>query len=587
MNSKTTWSYIAIVAVLFAFIFFVEQPFRKKLNASRATNIFPGFNSAAANRIEIRRAGELIQAERTNNSWQLISPLIYPAAGSHIEKLLQSLTELNWQTQITAAELKDRPKAQEEFGFATPAASLTVQQGGASVNLLVGTNTPVGEQVYVQIVGSAGIYVIDSEFLKLLPHSANDWRDPFLFRFSGPINTIKSRSGNKTFTLVHTNNSWRLPQARADNKKISELLEKTAEIHVAKFETDDPQAALDQFGLQTPEMELVFAFDTNILATLQVGKSPTNDPAVVFAKIQNHIVRVATGTLNEWRGSYTNFVDRRLVNLSPDEVTQIDVRGGNAFSLLRKNGSWKLADAPSFPVDSDLVREVLTLLSKVEVDIEKDVVTDFASYGLEPPALAYTLRAAGSSNSAAQIHFGTNQTGKIFVRRLDEYSDTVNSIQPEAYNYLPQAAWQFRDRQIWRFASNEVVSVTVQQKGKERKMVRNSTGEWSFASGSQGVINTFALDEALYRLGELKAVFWVSPDEKDPARYKIKETDHRIFLDVRRSDKIETLSLEFGDFSEYGGNLYTAITMNGARMIFEFPWPLFFEVQEVLKVSPK
>ncbi|MEO5802742.1 MAG: DUF4340 domain-containing protein [Verrucomicrobiota bacterium] len=593
MNSKTTWTYLAIAAALFAFIFFVEHPLREKLNASRTTKIFPGFISASANRIEVRRAGEDIRVERTHDSWVLTKPLSYRAATAPIQTLLHELAELNWQAQITAAELKDRPNVQEEFGFASPAATLlTVQQSGLNFNLLIGTNTPVGEQVYVQVVGRAGVYVIDSEFLKLLPRSANEWRDQTLLRFSAPINTIKTRSGSKVFTLLHTNGSWRMttPPARADNAKLEELLKKTAALQVAKFETDDPKADLESFGLQTPEMELVFAFDTNILATLLVGKSPTNEPSVVFAKIQNqnHIFRVAADALSDWRRSHTNFVDRHLVNLPPTGMTQIDVRGENTFSLQRDNSVWKMAGTNNFPVDSDLVREILVSLGKIEVNIEKDVVADFTAYGLAPPALEYTLKTAGAlSNSVvALIHFGTNQPGKFFVRRLDEYSDTVSSIQPEQYHLLPQAPWQFRDRRIWSFASNEVMSVTVQQKGKERKLIRNAAGHWSFAPGSQGSINTFTLDEALYRLGDLKAVFWVSPDEKNPERFGFKGADHRIWLEVKRDGKIETLSLEFGDYSEFGTR-YTATMSNGARMIFEFPWPLFFEVENILTIESK
>lgn len=433
MNSKTTWTYVAIAAALLAFIFFVEHPLRIKLNAARSTKIFPGFKSTSATRVTVKRSGEEILAERTNNSWRLTKPLVYPAAAAHVEKLLQAVTELNWQTQITASELKDHPKAQEEFGFASPTAtSLAVQQDDTILNLLVGTNTPVGEQVYVRVVGSPEIYVIDSEFLKLMPHSVNDWRDTTLLRFSKPIDTIKSRSGNKGFTLMHTNGSWRMPQARADNSKINELLQKTAALRVEKFEIDDP-TDLDLFGLQTPEMELTFASGTNILATLQVGKSPTNDPSVVFAKLQNqdHVFRVTNSVLAEWSAPAANFVDRHLVNFPTNAVKRIEVRGQEVFSLQSDKGAWTVEGKPNFPVDSDLVRDVLDLISRAEVEIEKDVVTDFASYGLAAPALEYTLKQTPASNSViAQIDFGTNQSGKVFVRRLDEYPDTVNSIHP-------------------------------------------------------------------------------------------------------------------------------------------------------------
>jgi len=256
--------------------------------------------------------------------------------------------------------------------------------------------------------------------------------------------------------------------------------------------------------------------------------------------------------------------------------------------LQRFGNSWAITNAPALPIDSELVRNVLKLFSRAEVDLEKDPVTDFAPYGLGSPALEYTLRMAQApSNSAvAQIIFGTNQPGKVFVRRLDEYPDKVSSIQPDIFKRLPQASWQFRDRQIWNFSSNEVVSVTIHQNGQERKIIRNGKGNWTFAAGSQGSLNTLAFDESLYRLGELKAVFWISQDEKNLDRFDFKTTDHRILIEIKRGEKIETLSLEFGGFSEFGTR-YAATISNGKRSVFEFPWPLFFEVQESLSIPQK
>lgn len=588
MNSKTTWSCVAIAGILFAFIYYVERPLRQQVVLEQSTKIFPGFDPKAATHIEILRAGQWeIQAERTNHSWRLTSPLTYPAANGAIEKLLQTLADLSWRAHIGAGELKDRPKAQEEFGFAAPVARLLIQHGNSVLNLQVGTNTAVGEGVYLQIVGDAGVYVADQAFLKFLPASADDWRDTAVFHFSKPINSIKTRAGNKGFTLVRTNGSWRLPQARADSHKVETLLKKTAALQVAKFQTDDPKADLDVFGLQTPDMELVFASDTNILAALQVGKSPTNDPAHVFTKLQNesHVFLVGTETLADWRSSYTNFIDRGLVNIASNAVTEIEVRGKDRFVLQRTRLGWSVAGATNFTVDAALVGDVFNLLSRVEVDIEKEVVTDFPFYGLEPAALSYTLRnsSAASNSVLAQIEFGTNQPGKVFVRRLDEFPETVKSIHPEQFARLPQASWQFRDRQIWSFSAADVVSVSIQQKGKQRKLVRNGKGEWSFAAGSQGILNPFSFDEALFRLGGLRAVFWIAQESQDQDHFGFKEAAHRISLEVKVAEQLKTFLLEFGGFSEFGTR-YAATSVDGIRTVFEFPWPLFFEVQDSLTI---
>jgi hypothetical protein len=499
---------------------------------------------------------------------------------------------LRWQIHITASELKDRPKAQEEFGFG--AGSLTIEQKDSIlVNLLIGAKTPVGNQVYLQVVGGDGVYVVDAAFLDFLPQSANDWRDTTLLQIPNSLNVIKARSGNKGFTLVRTNNSWRMTspqQAHADAEKVADLLKQTAALRVTKFETDEPQADLESFGLQNPDMEISFANGTNNLVTLQIGHSPTNDPTQVFARLQNenHIVRIPRAPLEIWRSSPSNFVDRRIVTTPLDGVSQIEVHGENSFTLQRNADAWSIPDLPDFPVDSGLVREVLLQFNRAEVNLEKDVVTDFTSYGLAPPALEYTLRTNNilTNSVIAAIDFGTNQAGKIFERRLDEYPDVVNSVSSETFHRLPTVSWQFRDRQIWSFTTNQVMSVTIQQKGAERKIIRGARGEWKFAPGSQGILNPFSFDESLYRLGDLKAVFWIARGEETRNGFGFKETDHRISLEIKRGDKTETLTLEFGGFSEFGTR-YAATTIDGARTVFEFPWPLFFEVQDSLSIPGK
>lgn len=238
-------------------------------------------------------------------------------------------------------------------------------------------------------------------------------------------------------------------------------------------------------------------------------------------------------------------------------------------------------------VDAELLADLLTLLGRTEVILEKDVVADFAPFGLAPPAVEYVLSSEGGNSSAllAHIAFGTNEAGRVFTRRLDEFPDRVNSIPREIYQRLPQASWQLRDRRIWNFTTNEVVSLSIQHEGRSRKIIRNVKGNWVLDASSQGIINPLSLDEMFYRLGNLKAVFWVS-QEKEPDEYGFKSSDHRITLEIKGSEKIETLSLEFGGMTEFGTR-YAAVVLDGARVVFEFPWFFFFEVQDSLSLPKK
>ena len=50
-------------------------------------------------------------AERTNQSWRLIKPLVYPADAGKVDRFLEALSQLSWQQHISAQELKDSAAA--------------------------------------------------------------------------------------------------------------------------------------------------------------------------------------------------------------------------------------------------------------------------------------------------------------------------------------------------------------------------------------------------------------------------------------------------------------------------------------------
>src|SRR5438874_1825053 len=114
MSPRNTWRWLLSAAVLSVLVIAQHRFFRKPQTGP--SKILPGLQPAAVRSIEIARPfGQLeIRVERTNGGWALIKPFSYPAQGASIEALLASVERLLPVTSISAAELKDRPKADEE-----------------------------------------------------------------------------------------------------------------------------------------------------------------------------------------------------------------------------------------------------------------------------------------------------------------------------------------------------------------------------------------------------------------------------------------------------------------------------------------
>jgi hypothetical protein len=174
----------------------------------------------------------------------------------------------------------------------------------------------------------------------------------------------------------------------------------------------------------------------------------------------------------------------------------------------------------------------------------------------------------------ARIEFGVNTNGGIFERRPDE--SFVNLINPDDFNRLPRTAWQLRDRRIWTFEPSNVLSMTIHQLGGTRKFLRDPEGEWTFAPGSHGppLINWLSMEEGVYRLGHLTAVYWDGVGDGHWQEFGFAKTDFNISLEVRHGGQTETNTIAFGDRSPYSYP-YASVVRDGVRLVFEFHVDLY------------
>ncbi len=596
MNWRFTGILLTTAAVLFALIWLVERPIRRERLRQASRIIMPGLDPASVNGVEIkpRDANEIhvARTDRTNHQWEMSQPISYPAQGGSILALVQTLAKLEWQERIAARELQDQPDAQEKYGFDRPLFEVALQGAGISRRILIGQPSALGDQVFLEVVGNPDIYLVGADWLQLIPADKNQWRDLSLFDPGRlPYQTIEVRSPGRGFELERTNRLWMMKKpvtARADNSRINALLERLQRLSIRQFVSDDPRADLEMYGLQispqTPELDLSFWRGTNLTAELKVGYSPTNQPGLAFAQRQDpsNVVVIEREALRPWQGAHTNFLDYHFISVSPDSIGAIAVQGEGRFAVQKQsNGQWLVRTETNFPADAALMRDWLASFTNIPTQIEKTVATDsdFAEYGLKHPLLQYTLQADGgavglSNTVIAQIEFGSTNAGKIFERRLDELS--VNLISPEDFNRLPRAAWQLRDRHIWTFEPGNVVSLTIHQLGETRKYLRDPNGEWTFAPGYHGppLPNWLSMEEGVYRLGHLSAVYWSGVGEAHRQEFGFAKMDFSLSLEVKRGDTTEICSIEFGGRSPYSYP-YASVMRDGQRLIFEFPVDLY------------
>lgn len=595
MNSKNTFTWFVVVIALFAFI--VGYRLFQRSTAAEPTDILPGLRPLMVTSVEVSPQGtHEISAVNMNGNWVLTQPVAYPAQASAIESLLDALQKLKPAVRISSAELGQNHDANSAFGFDTPTASLVIQSGDERYEIVVGNKTAPGDGVYLRVVGREGVFVTDTDWLKFIPQSVNDWRDTSLAGDDTGADAILLTNGTKIIELHRdpSNHLWQMVRplaARANDDYIAAALQKLQTARVSRFVTDNSNADVSAYGLAPASLDLWLDKGSNLLTAVHLGKACTNDSTEIFARREgwNTVVTTPIQPLTAWFGAVNDFRDPYLFELTTP-VGEIEMIGpGTNHFILRRQGAneWTIP-GETFPVDADSVQSFIQTLASLRVsEFVKDVTTpaDLPAYGLATPSRQIILRQdAGDTNSViAQLLFGAVRTNEVFVQRSDENS--IYAITPEDFNSLPSGpSWQFRERRIWNFLEGDVTNIIVRQNGKTMEVLHNGPNRWSLAPGSQGIINGPGIEYLAQDLGELavgSAAAWWARGVSDPARFGLKPTNLSITVTLKNG---QTLTVDFG--LQLGQTALAATTLDGERWVFIFPPEIYQLIMSYLAISP-
>jgi hypothetical protein len=593
MNPRNSWILASVAVALFAFIYFFERHLHEPVAVG--TKVLPAFKAAAVTSIRVQPARQFeIRADRTNDTWILTKPVVSPAQSLAIDALLKALQEMTFIRHISAEELRGNPKVNEDYGFDEPSFTLVVQDGAESPQIKFGKLTMPGDGVYVRVVGTEGVDIVSTEIFRLIPRQKNDWRDTAFINLKKLVFDRLTVKGAKMFELQRdaASKPWRMTrpmQARADNPKVDELLYRLETLRVNQFVTDEPRADLETYGLQPPQWELNLDNGTNSVASLQFGKSPTNDESRIYARRggQPSVVLVPRDAVEPWNADHEKFRDPRLASLTRDPLDIIEVHDKTEEFALRRdtNDLWRIiAGTRTMPADPTRTRDLIEALGKLEITpfnghfAVKDVVTDsdLPNYGLADPLRRYVLKrdvtasgGASASTVAAELDFGSITNDCIFARRGDRPEETsVYAVKLADFQKLPYSSLALRDRRVWHFPSEAVRQITIRQYGTNSQFAHVGTNNWVFVGGTQGIFDKFALESGVEELGDLEAASWVGFGDQNRVPCGFSNKSIQISVELFGVEK--PLTLELGGWSP-NRLRYAAVQLDGETWIFEVP----------------
>lgn len=585
MNRKTTAWLVTLALALGAFILLVERPRRlARADAAAPKPVLGGLDPATVTGVTVRWTNLLLEAVRSNGAWHLVQPLEYPAHRVRIGSLLDRLAALRGHSVLTPAELRARPDAAAAFGLAPAQAAVVLRTAAGETEVHFGLPVFTGGAVHLQVLGKAGIFTAESSLFDTLPRQADDWRDP---RFLPLAETgfdrlrVTSPAGAWTLARTGTNDGWQIIEprpARADARRVGELLRGLEAANVGRFVAATPPAAPEPFGLRPPQATIALGAGTNFFLTAELGGPVTNLAGAVYARrpAPGNLVTVPAALLEQVRVPYTALLDQRLFDVAPAAVAAVQVTGTNGFRLARgAANTWRLTVGTNvFAADPALAGLFVARLTALGMaDVAKEVVTelDLARFGLAPPRRSFTLYAAGSTNPLARLDLGTPHGDRVHARRLGE-PPVYNVLAAELAEADPEP-WQLRDLGLWSFPGSNVVSVLVQQGDRTWSLTRMGTNHWELPPVYRNEVNPFALDEALHQLGAARALGWAARNDA-AGRFGL-STGVKLTFEFRTAAgaRPAPLLLDFGKRTPRGHIYARAGGAQGA--VFELAGPVF------------
>jgi hypothetical protein len=582
MQKGLTWILSLLAVALFAFIYLYERKIPSSAERVSAPRLLPGIEPSKVVAIEITLAGGgVVRAEQTNGVWTLRQPL-YRAEQSAIETFVTNVANMHRYDRLAQHEVA--LQGQKSFGLDPARATVQLETATNQVRFQVGGFAPLTNNIYLRLEPSNEVVLADADFLRSFPFSTNDWRSGDLLPMQEmAFDHVQIRAGQRMFELGKnpTNNLWQITKpipARGDQNQIAALFDQLGKAQVEQFLADG-NVNLERYGLQAPELEVDFTQGTNRLFTVEFGTPATNQTNQVHARLlgNTNIVTVNRDLLLFLKQPYKAFHDPRLIALNPKLLDRIAVQSFEKFILQRQpDGRWAIGDKSPIPADTDLINAFLrTMLGMRILDIVKEVPTDadLQSLGLQVPRISYSFyeelpNKAGITTNIlySEVSFGTNLNDKIYARRSDETPVYMTELAPLLE--MPHYAMQMRERQIWNFSTNEVLRVTLKD-GSRTNSATRSGGGWS-----SDALASAAIQEAIFRLSQLKVTRWVAKGEEAKRTAGVTSDSGMLEVELTTPTGTKVQQIQFGKEAPRH-NMYGMEPAEGEALIFEFPGEIY------------
>lgn len=430
---KKTFLWIIALVVLIGYNWLeVENDRIETVAKEEATRLFP-FDAIEVLSITLRKEGQILDLERWEDGWRIISPVKAPADSEAVDKFLSYVLD----SRNDAEYVMDSDPTEErlaEFGLKDPVNSVTLRVGRdlSEHTLYFGDRAPSMGVAFARVKGQKEVYRVLAQSRAEADKDIYYFRNKKALKDLDPLKVDKvAIRRNKTHILLKLPDSgkWtvekKTSEVVADNARVFEFLAAFTNAEIKEFAAES-QENLGQYGLNNPMAELNFwmAGKPKPAINLSIGKrDPKKRGYYCTVTGHNGIIILPEEVINALPRSGNDLRNREIFTFEPSDINRIEIHTASKDHMFVRDNDkeWHRNNESGELIDFQKVKEFIDEVIALRIDDFLSDPGDFGKLGLDPPLMQVTLwQETSATPMSLVVGHAEPSGGRVYARTNDK-----------------------------------------------------------------------------------------------------------------------------------------------------------------------
>lgn len=494
---------------------------------------------------------------KKGDDWFINAPIRCRADSGKIDYILSGMAKLTRQETISVEQRERRGLDLADYGLVDPRARLTLRHGLGEHTLLVGHDSPLGDQTYIKVAEDPEVIAIAKGILRFVPSKVDELRDRLLFHGS-PDRTVRidmHREGKSYVRLVRTEGEWEMHEpvkALADEGNVNRLLDDLYSLRIQSFVWDPEDA-----GLEQPRVESLWLAPDEAEARIEIwlegqdqgreliiGKLDDEDSSGTHVKLTEleFIYSVNPKALGFLAVDVDDLRDRAIIRMTAADIGYLSLSRGEEELVVSRDGegAWLIEAPVRWKADQVTVDRLVVQLTQWRASSFIDgAETTNTLAAFAPPycvlQLGHAQPAVPDDNAGDEgepppmvndadsvtVSIGMwDPTGDHAPIRI-EGDHGIRLVSLDAIQFPgenPADPLAYRQKTVLSLPPSAVKLISLEQEGQARTVRKNEIGEWITESGTN-VVDRESIDDVLFTVSNLRALRIESQDPEEFAAF--------------------------------------------------------------------